>query len=63
MAIKTNVDCFKYYGDALYVKSSNIGLFRSLFLLYNKLNTTNLCATLKKLLYPKKALKNLITKI
>ena len=60
----TNVDCFKYYGDALYVKSSKIGLFRSLFLpLYNKLNTTNLLLHLKKLLYPKKALKNLITKI
>lgn len=56
--VYTNIDCFKYYGDAFYVKSTNknykINLQKKIV---NKLVISNYYLHFKKLFYPKKLIK------
>jgi len=56
--IYTNIDCFKFYGDAFYLKRTN-PLFEKLRKnkILNKIFISNSYLTLKKILYPVKLFK------
>lgn len=56
----TNVDCFKYYGDAFYVKTSNKKYkFNLLKKFINKFVISNYYLNFKKIFYPKKLIKSI----
>lgn len=58
--IYTNLDPFKYYGDALYIQKRNKNYKKSIIKKQiNKIVITNLYLNVKKILYPKKLLKQL----
>ena len=56
--IFTNIDCFKHYGDAFYIKQTNINYKKPLlnFLIKN-IVISNFYLNLKKVFYPKKLIK------
>lgn len=61
--IYTNIDCFNYYGDAFYIKKSSVSYSRNLFRqVLNIVNISNFTLNIKKLLYPKRILRNLYKK-
>ena len=56
--IFTNIDCFKYYGDAFYIKQTNKNYKISyLNLLIKDIIISNFYLNLKKVFYPKKLFK------
>tara|TARA_B100001250_G_scaffold390786_1_gene391056 strand:- start:1223 stop:1954 length:732 start_codon:yes stop_codon:yes gene_type:complete len=62
--VYTNVDCFNYFGDAFYVKKNNKKYKETLFGKFiNIINISNYFLYIKKFLYPKRLLKNIIKNI
>ena len=58
--IYTNIDPFKYYGDALYIQKTNKNYKKSTIKqLTNKIVISNLYLNLKKIFYPKKFIKTI----
>ena len=59
--IYTNLDPFKYYGDALYIQKSNKNYKKNkMRTIFNKILISNFYLHLKKLQYPKKLLKKIL---
>ena len=59
----TNIDCFKYYGDAFYIKRTNKTYNQTILKkIINRINISNYYLNIKKLMFPKKLIKSIVRK-